>query len=155
MGSRPTAMIATRLRVLSIVPLLLVVASCAGAKNDPRTPPSPTDAQVVVTRSGGIAGLDDTITVEPQGRWIRVDHVGTQRSGRLTEDERARLRTLAADPTLLAEENRPTASTTCLDGFTYSVSVGAARVRYVDCPGDKARPATAVSIVELLMKATG
>jgi hypothetical protein len=148
-------MIRTRLWALPIGLLLLTPASCAGATGEPGSTAGPTGVRVVVVRSGGIAGGSDTITVEPQGQWTRVDDSGKQRSGRLTDDERTRLRALAGDPRLTAEAAQPTTPSNCRDGFNYALTVDSTRVGYVDCTGEKVRPETAMSIVGLLSKATG
>jgi hypothetical protein len=147
-------MIRTRLWALPIGLLLLAPAACGAAPSERGSTSGPTDVRVVVVRSGGIAGGSDTITVQPQGQWTRVDDSGRQRSGRLTDDERTRLRALAGDPGLSAEASRPTTPSNCRDGFNYALTVGSTRVGYVDCAGEEFRPETAVSIVYLLTKAT-
>ncbi|MFG1756065.1 hypothetical protein [Micromonospora echinofusca] len=118
-------------------------------------PAEPTPARVVLTRSGGIAGRGDTVTVEPDGRWSVVDRAGARRTGRLSGADLDRLRRLVADPALAAEAARPSAPTACRDAFSYRLTVGTVETGYVDCPTDGGAPATARAVVELLVGATG
>jgi hypothetical protein len=119
------------------------------------TPPALAQPRVMVSRSGGIAGVADTITVEPAGQWTRTGRAGERRSGQLTDDQRARLSDLATDPRLVAESAGSRAPTKCRDAFNYALEVGSIHVNYVDCPADAGRPDVAMSIVDLLTKATG
>ncbi|MEH0969717.1 hypothetical protein V6U77_01055 [Micromonospora sp. CPCC 205546] len=125
----------------------------------PTTPPSArpagTAARVVLTRSGGIAGRDDTVTVEPDGRWTVVDRAGSRRTGRLSGADLDRLRRLVADPALAAGAGRPATPTACRDAFSYRLTVGTVETGYVDCPSDGDAPTTAREVVELLVAATG
>ncbi|MEU9510240.1 hypothetical protein AB0D32_28615 [Micromonospora sp. NPDC048170] len=126
---------------------------------EPTAPPSPgptaTAARVVLTRSGGIAGRGDTVTVEPDGRWTAVDRAGSRRTGRLSVADLDRLRRLVADPALTAEAGHPSAPTNCRDAFTYRLSVGGFETGYVDCPTDGSAPRRTREVVELLVGATG
>ncbi|MEU4779041.1 hypothetical protein [Micromonospora sp. NPDC023633] len=125
----------------------------------PPTPAPTAAARVVLTRSGGIAGRGDTVTVEPDGRWTAVDRAGSRRTGRLSGADLDRLRRLVADPALAAEAGRPSTPTACRDAFSYRLTVGAVETGYVDCPSDGDAPttarATARAVVELLVGATG
>jgi hypothetical protein len=147
-------MTSATIRAATIALLPVVLTACARSGRGATAPPSRADAGVVLVRSGGIAGASETVTVEPDGHWTHSDAQRKQRSGQLTEDQRSRLRTLAASPRLNNESNRPTTATTCRDSFNYAVIVGEIRISYVDCPTDNARPETAASIVALLTEAT-
>ncbi|MEU6078072.1 hypothetical protein [Micromonospora sp. NPDC047074] len=120
-----------------------------------RSPGPATTTRVVLTRSGGIAGVGNTVTVEHDGRWTVVGRAGAQRAGRLSDADLDRLRRLVADPGLTVEAGRPSAPTACRDAFSYRLSVGAVETGYVDCPADGAAPAATRALVELLLGATG
>ncbi|GAA1396811.1 hypothetical protein GCM10009662_11500 [Catellatospora coxensis] len=155
--------------------LALLIAACAPADGvDPAGSPSsggrvspspggsvsPRPASVSVYRTGGFAGVNDQITVDPAGAWTLTDRAGNTKSGKLTTSERAELQTLAADPRLDTEAARPTAPTTCADAFQYTVSVyrtggaGKVTVMYTDCPSDENLPEAARAITALVGNAT-
>lgn len=109
---------------------------------------------MVLVRSGGIAGLAETLTVEPDGRWTLVDRTEARRSGQIGEADLDRLRQLAGDPRLAVESGRTTGPTVCRDALTYRLSVGATEIDYIDCPADGDQPEVAMSLVELLTRVT-
>ncbi|WP_167667139.1 hypothetical protein [Micromonospora narathiwatensis] len=109
---------------------------------------------VVLTKSGGFAGLDDTVTVTPDGRWTKVDRAGATRTGQLDAGDLDRLRQLTADRRLLAEATATAPVSTCADAFTYQLTVGAVTTSYVDCSSDRTPPAATAAVVELLTQAT-
>jgi hypothetical protein len=147
-------MTSARLCLTLIGLLVFVLPACSRAGSEPSSPPEPAGARVVVTRSGGIAGVNDTIILEPAGQWTRIDRAGERHSGQLTDAQRARLTALATDPGLIGESAPPAASTRCRDAFHYALTVGSIRVSYVDCPADGALPVTAMSLVDLVTEAT-
>ncbi|SCE74544.1 hypothetical protein GA0074695_0775 [Micromonospora viridifaciens] len=110
--------------------------------------------EVVLTKSGGFAGLNDTVTVTADGHWTKVDREGATRSGQLAPAELDRLRQLTADRRLLAEATATAAATDCADAFTYQLTVGAVTTGYVDCSPEHAPPAVTAAVVELLTQAT-
>ncbi|MFE9200955.1 hypothetical protein [Micromonospora sp. NPDC007230] len=133
-------------------------ASQPGGTATPATPPATaTDAgspgrpgvDVVLTRTGGIVGLEDTLTVTPDGHWTRVDRAGASRTGQLSPAELDRLRQLTADPRLVAKATA-TRTTMCADAFTYRLTVGPVTTGYVDCPPEVTPPAATAAVVELL-----
>jgi hypothetical protein len=105
---------------------------------------------VRVHKTGGLAGVDDTLSVDPQGVWMRTARNASPRSGRLSAEQSARLRALSADPRLTAEAQRAATPTNCRDAFHYTVAVGLLTITYSDCPTDPDRPVAAVAIVEFL-----
>ncbi|MCW3813042.1 hypothetical protein ONA91_01030 [Micromonospora sp. DR5-3] len=133
-------------------------ATQPGATATPATPaatatgtgaPGRPGVDVVLTKSGGIAGLEDTLTVTPDGHWTRVDRAGASRTGQLSPADLDRLRQLTADPRLVAEGSATT-TTTCADAFTYRLTVGPVTTGYVDCPPEVTPPAATAAVVELL-----
>jgi hypothetical protein len=133
------------------------LTACARTDEPPvESPPSPAaDQTVVVERTGGIAGVQDTVTVDPDGHWTRGGKRGSAGTGQLSDDQRSRLRALAGSTELRDEATRK-ASTgfVCSDAFQYTVTVGATKVRYEEC-GTNSTPETAGQIVTLVMKASG
>lgn len=161
---------------LSLSAALLVgcadVAGTGSGGTEPGTaaPPDPTGATpttgspaitptgagptVTLVRSGGIAGVRDTVVVQPDGRWQRDQRTGSD-SGRLSAVELARLRGLAADPALAAEASRPSPDLkNCADGFVLALTVGPRTVHWIEC-GSAGRPVVATDIARLLLTSTG
>jgi hypothetical protein len=137
-------------RLPALLLLLFALAGCARSAGNPAGSPTPApgDVAVVVHRTGGIAGFDDTVTVEPDGRWTATYRRASARSGQLTDTQSDRLRTLTADPGLSKEAGTSPGTTRCADAFNYTVTVGANRVAYTDCPTDKALPPVACAIAQ-------
>ncbi|MGC4804049.1 hypothetical protein [Micromonospora sp. DT233] len=120
------------------------------AATDP-TEASP-DALVVLRRSGGFAGRDDTVTVIPDGRWTAVDRAGTRRTGQLDATALDRLRRLAADPGLTAKR-ADDADGRCSDAFAYRLTVGGATVDWTECPPQGAPSPAAAELAALVVDA--
>lgn len=117
-------------------------------------PPTARAAGVTVERTGGLVGIEQNVTVEPDGRWTyhrsRVGAGGgTPTRGRLNEDQLADLQALLADPKLGREVAE---SSECADGFVYTLVSGATRVQWADC--GTGAPPTAMRVVELLSTST-
>ena len=149
-------MISVYKRLPALLLLLVALVGCARHSDPPSSPSSPSspagDVTVVVHRTGGIAGFDDTVTVEPDGRWTATSRRASARSGQLTDAQRDQLRTLAADPRLEREAGTGPGKTKCADAFNYTVTVGSRRVAYTDCPTDPGPPPAASAIAALVMK---
>ncbi len=141
----------------AVAALLLPLAGCARTDAPPvlTDGPSPLATEVVLVKSGGIAGLSDTVRVEPDGHWTRTDRGGASREGQLAAEKLTRLRQLAADPRLAAEAAVTVPPTMCADAFTYRLTIGPNQVGYVDCPPETTPPAVTAQVVDLLNGATG
>jgi hypothetical protein len=95
-------------------------------------------------KSGGIAGVAESVTIEADGTWQRLDGGKAVASGKLTDAQLTELRTLAANPRLAVETARQATFERCADGFTYELTV-LRPIRYMDCgPGDEPQAARAV-----------
>jgi hypothetical protein len=147
--------------------VVLALAACDSPSSPPPAPPSPSTvapstaapttaraAGVTVERTGGLVGVEQNITVEPDGRWTyhrsRIGAGGgTPTRGRLNEVQLADLRALLADPKLGREVAE---SSECADGFVYTLVTGATRVQWADC--GTGSPATAMRVVDLLSTST-
>jgi hypothetical protein len=120
------------------------------------TPPPVGSAmgRVVVTRTGGIAGVSQSLRVEPNGSWIYVDRRPVaQKTGRLTESELRQLAGLVTNAAFAREAGMPPPAGTCNDGFIYVVMAGEFTARYDDCATGSDRPTTA-AVIDLLVDAT-
>lgn len=133
-----------------VMVLTLFVAGCSSpaVPSPSAVPSSPVrePVAVTVTRTGGIAGIQDTIKVDASGKWTRQD-----RGGRLTIEQVTQLQRLATDPRLIAEAAATSSPTKCADAFNYTVTAGQLTVRYTDCPSD-ARPPAASELVSFVEK---
>ncbi|WP_431877195.1 hypothetical protein [Micromonospora marina] len=143
--------------VAAVAALLVPLAGCARTEAPPviTDGPSPLAAEVVLVKSGGIAGVRDTVTVRPDGHWTKTDRTGASQEGRLAVADFARLQRLATDPRLAAEATATENPDNCADGFTYRLTVGPAESGYVDCGPAARQPAVTAEVVELLTRATG
>ncbi|MCX4469716.1 hypothetical protein OOK41_05285 [Micromonospora sp. NBC_01655] len=169
----------THLRAALIVALLAAVGGCAAGAPGPPTPAGPPSSagtattgpntgadptaatapveaspgtRVVLHRSGGIAGRDDTVTVEPDGRWTAVDRAGARRTGRLTGANLDRLRRLTAEPRL-TEGGSTDSEGHCSDTYEYRLTVGTGTVDWTDCPVAGEPPQAASALAEIVFTA--
>jgi hypothetical protein len=117
--------------------------------------PSPSLAGVEMAKSGGIAGISETIKVNPDGTWWRTEDGGRSATrGRLTDAQAAQLRRLVDDPRLTAEAKPATGGPgRCSDAFVYFLHVRFLAIRYEQC-GRGTRPEVTMAIVSLLQTAT-
>jgi len=116
----------------------------------PSPSPSAGDPVVTLVRTGGFAGVHDQVTIGADGTWTATDRGGNQRSGRLSDQQREKLRGLAADPRLANEATQARAATKCADVFEYALTVNTTRVKFIDCPTDKDLPRAAIAVVALV-----
>ena len=156
-GMRRTGM---RRRLAAAVLLAaLPLAGCGGsAGSTPGSPPDPpaTAAAPTVTlqRGGGIAGVRDTVTVQPDGSWRRTAGTGPAGTGTLPAGQRDRLARMAADPALRAEATRTVPETECADGFDYRLTAGDTEVAWRECGSATTPPPVAGQIAALLLTST-
>jgi hypothetical protein len=115
------------------------------------TPPAPPAPVVTLRRSGGLAGVAQTVQVQPDGSWTYVDvrQSAVKRTGELTADQRKQLRALAASDELAKEGRVERKPVKCNDGFVYQLDAGAVEVGWSEC-GDGDTPDTAATIAGLL-----
>jgi hypothetical protein len=139
------------LPVLSVL-LLLTLGACGGASGpgaDPAPSTSPSaspagDVLVTFARQGGLAGLDDRLTVRADGSYTLARSGLSPRPGRLAPEDLARLRQVL-DAARLAHIPSPTGNPPVADGFTYRIRYGEREVlaRDGDLP-EELRPAIEV-----------
>jgi hypothetical protein len=102
-----------------------------GASPQPQSnPPAPAPAAVrlVINRTGGFAGVNETITIEPDGSWV---YNGSER-GRLTAAQLADIMRLVRDPRLASEMRAPNQAV-CNDAFRYTFRIGELSGSFEDC----------------------
>jgi hypothetical protein len=107
-----------------------------------------------VTRSGGLAGITQRVTVAQDGRWTYTSERGTQRStktGKLSAADRTKLRALVTSPKLMSEPGGGGADP-CPDAYRYALKVGSDLRMWSACGGTP--PPTATAVVGLLADAT-
>ncbi|NYF55629.1 hypothetical protein [Micromonospora purpureochromogenes] len=114
--------------------------------------PAATAPRVTVTRTGGIAGGAETVTVEPDGRWTATGRTGTARTGQLSPADLDRLRALAGSAPSGGGPARP--DVRCADTYTYRLTIGANTVEWTDCPSGPQPPAAASALADLLLRAS-
>jgi hypothetical protein len=135
--------------------LLLALTGCSSAGGGGPQPAPQTSTKdpvtVVVARTGGFAGVMDTITVRPDGTWTHP--TGLTVTGKVDPAKFATLQQLATDPRLATEAAATSAPTKCNDAFDYTVTAGALTVSYTDCPSDAYQPVVTKQIVDLVEKA--
>jgi hypothetical protein len=120
----------------------------------PNPPGGSAMSRVVVTRTGGIAGVSQSLRVDPNGSWIYVDRRPVaQKTGRLAEPELRQLASLVTGSAFARESRMPPPVGTCNDGFIYVITVGELTSRYDDCATQGDRPTTA-AVIDLLVDAT-
>ncbi|MEH0824682.1 MULTISPECIES: hypothetical protein [unclassified Micromonospora] len=114
--------------------------------------PAATAPRVTLTRSGGIAGGAETVTVEPDGRWTATGRTGTARTGQLSSAELDRLRALAG--TLPRGGGPGGPDVRCADTYTYRLTVGENTVDWTDCQTGPQPSAAASALADLLLRAS-
>lgn len=134
---------------IAIVGLLLLTGCSADPSADPSPSGSAEGKTVSVHKTGGIAGVDETLTVDAKGAWTQTTRTGTT-SGQLTDIQVKALQELASDPRLQTEARRSTPATNCADAFNYTVRIDSVEIQYVDCPGDADLPLATMALVAYL-----
>ncbi|MEY9854653.1 hypothetical protein ABH935_000250 [Catenulispora sp. GAS73] len=121
-------------------------SSGADSTSDPGSLPP-----IAVQRTGGFAGFQDTVILDPQGTWNVTNRAGTHTNGSLTTNQLAEIRTLAADTRLASEAGQTRPPTRCRDAFTYRLTVGGRQIEFVDCPADPDQPAASIALAKRLV----
>jgi hypothetical protein len=127
------------------VSVAIGLSGCGGAdvKEPPGAPATtaaaPGPLTITVTRTGGIAGVNEMVVIDASGNWTYTDQrQGKSQKGQFTAAQMAQLGQAALDPRL-AQEVRDKATTVCSDAFQYDLTVAGQTYRFEDC--GQARPA--------------
>ncbi|WP_203730556.1 hypothetical protein [Paractinoplanes durhamensis] len=130
------------------------------------TPPSPSAAPgssdpagsgfngLQLVRTGGIAGITETITVKADGTWEKDTSKGAKDSGKLDIGDLGKLTGLASDPRIKTESDRKETTGRCNDTYIYLLIVNYQMVRYDTCPSAGTPPPLTKEIVGLVQSAT-
>ena len=139
--------------------LLIILSGCASKGGPPAANPSGPAAAtlppITVVRTGGIAGVRDTLTITSTGAWTLTNKAGAARNGQLDAATIAALTTAATDPKLLAEAATSRPPTICRDAFNYDVTVAGRQASVADCPSDPDYPTNTIALVKMLFTAAG
>jgi hypothetical protein len=134
-------------------------ASAGPASSPPPLAPSggpgPSIKTITVMRSGGLAGLQQTLTITADGSWTFVDKRANvpATTGQLSPDQLRQLTTWVTDPAFAAEAKLPGPAGVCNDGINYTITVGEFTASYERCGNAASRPVTD-KILALLADAT-
>ncbi len=112
-----------------------------GASPEANPPaPAPAPARMIISRTGGFAGVQEMITIEPNGTWVYNNAKGSAADrGTLSAAQRADLLRLVSDPRFATDIRKPNAAV-CNDAFQYTIQVGEMTASFEDCAD---RPAVA------------
>jgi hypothetical protein len=138
----------------------LVLSGCASTGGPPgpaaSTPgPAGVVPPITVIRTGGIAGVHDTLHVDATGAWTLTNKAGVTKNGTFTAADLAALAPLASDPRLLTEATVPPPATKCRDAFNYAVAIAGMHISYTDCPTDPTPEATVALVQKLFAIVAG
>lgn len=148
-----------------LVALLAVaglLAGCGGVTvNEPPAAPSSAapvttmppagPMTITLTRTGGIAGVQETVVIDAAGNWTYTDkRKGQSQKGTFTPAQLAQLAQFAADPQL-RDQVRGGATSVCNDAFNYLLTIGGQTYRFDDC--GQSRPAVQ-AILGVIAEAT-
>lgn len=118
----------------------------------PTYPPDTEPRAVTLTRSGGIAGVDQRLVVTADGAWTYTDG-DKEEKGELTDQQVSKLQSLAMDKRLPSEAKVQDGGG-CADAFSYTLKAGKVSMRVEDCgDGFDKRPVFG-ELVDLLVDAT-
>lgn len=120
----------------------------------PAAPPANAFTGLELAKSGGFAGVDESVSVKADGSWTRLENSKVVSTGKLTAAQLAGLRKLAADPALATEANRKATPARCADGFNYTLNIGHQLIRYEQCGTDATKPRLTLDIINLVTDAT-
>ncbi|GIF25692.1 hypothetical protein Ate02nite_84220 [Paractinoplanes tereljensis] len=110
---------------------------------------------IQLVKSGGIAGITETTTIKRDGTWTAGSDKGSDRSGKLSATDLAKITKLAENPQLKAEGARPWPTRiTCNDTFTYLLIVNYQMIKYAACPSAGEPPVVTKEIISLVQDVT-
>jgi hypothetical protein len=132
----------------------LVAAVTAGCATPASTPASPSSSSspaspsgtavaglpsLTITRTGGFAGVNQSLAITPGGAWTYTDKKsGATATGQFTPTQLTQFAQLALDPRI-ATELAQSPTSVCADAFDYELTVGTVKAAFEDCT--QSRPA--------------
>ena len=118
-------------------------ATAGGPAQTTTKPPTGGSAkmvQVVMTKTGGITGINQRLLIQPDATWIFIDgKAGTSQPGTFTDAQASMIAGIIADPALKAE-SQMSSSGACSDGFAYNFQTQAVQFKYNSCTAAASRP---------------
>jgi hypothetical protein len=128
---------------------------CGGATPAETSVTSPPAIPVVVNRTGGIAGVNQTIEISVDGTWVyRDNRLNEHENGKLAPDQRVSLQQLVHDPDFATQLARGGSTRDlCADAFHYLVETSGEAQAYEDCGAETEAPAVK-SVLALITEAT-
>ena len=122
-----------------IAALLLVVIAGCGSPAGPAPvggAPAAHPYPLTIERTGGFAGVDESITIRSDGGWSYTATKGQPGAqGTLTQAVLDQVTQTVSNPAFQADVRPHTTQGTCADGFTYAVSIGAETSGFEECGG--------------------
>jgi hypothetical protein len=132
--------------------LLFAVAGCGAPGGPAPVGPAPKEPApagpatqahpypLTVTRTGGFAGVNESITVRSDGGWsYGGSRAKPAAQGTLTAAELDQVTRTVSDPAFPADVSPHRTQVICNDGFSYSVTIGPETSSFDDC-GEVDRP---------------
>jgi len=120
--------------------LVLAVAGC-GAPAGPAPVGGPSAAHpypLTIHRTGGIGGVDQSITIGSDGAWSYTPGRGmSARSGTLSAAELDQVTQTVSNPAFGADVRPNKTDGKCADAFNYSVSIGPETSTFEECGGSR------------------
>jgi hypothetical protein len=126
--------------------------AASGTPGPTSSPPGKAMDRVTITRTGGFAGVNQELTVMPDGAWTYADkRSGSSQRGQLTAEQMAQLGRLVSDPNF-AQARPPSRGASCADTFIYTIAVGDLSINFDECNG-KDQPG-AKAVIDFVSSAT-
>jgi hypothetical protein len=124
---------------LMLTVLVFGLAGCASQIPSVPAPLSSTTrppTTITITRTGGIAGVHQSIAIAPDGSWVYSDvKAGSSgQQGQLTAAQEAQLLSAVADPSFADQLRQRDTSAQCSDAFQYTIDIAGESQSYSDCP---------------------
>lgn len=130
-------------------------AGCGQGSGSGETSVTPPAVPISVSRTGGIAGVSQTIEIAPDGAWVYTDKKKNQReTGTLAASQRIQVLRYVADPAFaeqLGKAAKPDSA--CADGFSYTINTGGETTAFTDC-GDSDDHPTVKAVIAAITEAT-
>jgi hypothetical protein len=142
----------TSIRWIAITAMLVTVGGLAagcGAQAAPgETSATPRAVPVSMSRTGGFAGVNQSIEIAADGTWIYTDkRTNHSEKGSLNADQRIQLLRLVSDPAFGDQLVRaPKPDPGCADGFHYTINTGGEPRSFEDCGNGGDAPAVTSAI---------
>jgi hypothetical protein len=150
-SANPASPISPSFAAESAVPSATGNPSSGPGRTTSGGPASPTPASsfggLEMAKSGGIAGIAESVSIKPDGGWTKMDGRTVTKTGKLTTAQQAKLRQMTADPRLATEAGRKIQPGRCADAFNYLLHVNFQLIRYQQC-GAADKPQLTMAIID-------